>query len=401
MSILENIKMAFSSLLAHKMRSILTMLGIIIGVGSVITVVAIGQGGEAVLKSQFTGDSNTIELFYQPSDEEIEQDSGILFEDAFTSEDIHLIEDLPEVEKVVTTSSESTDISYRQDNADSMVMGINQSYIDVQGMDIDRGRNLMATDFLGEGRVAVVSENVQEELFDDKERDILGKIVYVGGQPVEVVGVMKSEDDLFGLSSSTFYIPINTWQSIFSKTSITEVSIKANNPDELQTAGEKATDMLNKVHETDEAYQVLNMEEIAEGIGKVTNIMTIIISSIAGVSLLVGGIGVMNIMLVSVTERTREIGVRMSLGATRGQIMFQFLIEAIALTMIGGLIGMGLGTGVALLVSYIAGWPPLISWPVIAGGILFSMIIGVVFGLLPSNKVSRLDLIDSLRYECY
>ena len=399
MSILENIKMAFSSLLAHKMRSILTMLGIIIGVGSVITVVAIGQGGEAVLKSQFTGDSNTIELFYQPSDEEIEQDSGILFEDAFTSEDIHLIEDLPEVEKVVTTSSESTDISYRQDNADSMVMGINQSYIDVQGMDIDRGRNLMASDFLGEGRVAVVSENVQEELFDDKEKDILGKIVYVGGQPVEVVGVMNSEDDLFGLSSSTFYIPINTWQSIFSKTSITEVSIKANNPDELQTAGEKATDMLNKVHETDEAYQVLNMEEIAEGIGKVTNIMTIIISSIAGVSLLVGGIGVMNIMLVSVTERTREIGVRMSLGATRGQIMFQFLIEAIALTMIGGLIGMGLGTSVALIVSSIAGWPPLISWPVIVGGILFSMIIGVVFGLLPANKASRLDPIDSLRYE--
>lgn len=399
MSILENIKMAFSSLLAHKMRSILTMLGIIIGVGSVITVVAIGQGGEAVLKSQFTGDSNTIELFYQPSDEEIEQDSGILFEDAFTSEDIHLIEDLPEVEKVVTTSSESADISYRQDNADSMVMGINQSYIDVQEMDIDRGRNLMASDFLGEGRVAVVSENVQEELFDDKEKDILGKIVYVGGQPVEVVGVMNSEDDLFGLSSSTFYIPINTWQSIFSKTSITEVSIKANNPDELQTAGEKATDMLNKVHETDEAYQVLNMEEIAEGIGKVTNIMTIIISSIAGVSLLVGGIGVMNIMLVSVTERTREIGVRMSLGATRGQIMFQFLIEAIALTMIGGLIGMGLGTSVALIVSSIAGWPPLISWPVIVGGILFSMIIGVVFGLLPANKASRLDPIDSLRYE--
>src|SRR5699024_1937098 len=128
---------------AHKMRSILTMLGIIIGGGSVITVVAIGQGGEAVRKSQFTGDSNTIELFYQPCDEEIEQDSSILFEDDCTSEDIHLIEDLPEVEKVLTTSSESADISYRRDNADSMVMGINQSYIDVQGMDIDRGRNLM------------------------------------------------------------------------------------------------------------------------------------------------------------------------------------------------------------------------------------------------------------------
>src|SRR5699024_1348301 len=147
--------------------------------------------GEAVLKSQFTGDSNTIELFYQPSDEEIEQDSGILFEDAFTLEDIHLIEDLPEVEKVVTTSSESADISYRRDNADSMVMGINQSYIDVQGMVIDRGRNLLASDFLGEGRVAVVSDNVQEELFDDQDEDIFGKIVYVCGQPVEVGGVMN------------------------------------------------------------------------------------------------------------------------------------------------------------------------------------------------------------------
>src|SRR5699024_5616523 len=184
-----------------------------------------------------------------------------------------------------------------------------------------------------------------------------------------------------------------------SRASITGGSIKANNPDELQTAGEKATDMLNKVHETDEAYQVLNMEEIAEGIGKVTNMMTIIISSIAGVSLLVGGIGVMNIMLVSVTERTREIGVRMSLGATRGQIMFQFLIEAIALTMIGGLIGMGLGTSVALIVSSTAGRPPLISWPVIVGGVLFSVFIGVVFGLLPANEASGLDTIDSLRYE--
>src|SRR5699024_10176031 len=145
-------------------------------------------------------------------------------------------------------------------------------------------------------------------------------------------------------------------------------------PDELEVAGEKAAKLLNKVHDKDEAYQILNMEEIAEGIGKITRVMTIIISSIAGVSLLVGGIGVMNIMLVSVTERTREIGVQMSLGATRGQILFQFLIEAITLTLIGGLIGMGLGTGVALLVSHFAGWPPLVSIPVIIGGILFSMV---------------------------
>ncbi|MEI3607275.1 ABC transporter permease [Pseudogracilibacillus sp. SE30717A] len=399
MSVLENIKMAFASLRAHKMRSILTMLGIIIGVGSVIAVVAIGQGGEAVLKSQFTGDSNTIELLYMPSDEELEANSSSLFEDAFTQEDIKMIETIPEVEKVVATSTESTTVRYRQESTDGMIMGVNQAYLDVHGLEIAEGRNLLAADFLGGARVAVVSENFQEELFDDEEEKLLGKVIYVGDQPVEIIGVMESEGGLFSFGSNTVYLPMKTWQSVFAKTSITEVSIQAIGTDELQIAGEKAAAMLNQIHDKDDSYQILNMEEIGEAIGKVTRIMTIIISSIAGVSLLVGGIGVMNIMLVSVTERTREIGVRMSLGATRGQILFQFLIEAMTLTLIGGLIGMLLGSGAALTVSHFAGWPPLVSLPVIVGGILFSMLIGIIFGLLPANKASRLDPIESLRYE--
>ncbi|HLR72235.1 MAG TPA: ABC transporter permease [Pseudogracilibacillus sp.] len=399
MSVLENIKMAFASLRAHKMRSILTMLGIIIGVGSVIAVVAIGQGGEAVLKSQFTGESNTIELYYMPSDEEVESNADVLYQDAFTQEDITAIETIPEVEKVVATSSESSQVRYQQENTDGMIMGINQAYLDVQGLEITEGRNLLAADFLSGARVAVVSDNLQEELFDDEDKELLGKVVYIDSYPVEIVGVVESEDGIFSFGSSTVYVPMKTWQSIFSKTSITEVSIQAGGPDEVQTAGEKAALMLNQMHDKEEAYQILNMEEIAEGIGQITRIMTIIISSIAGVSLLVGGIGVMNIMLVSVTERTREIGVRMSLGATRGQILFQFLIEAMTLTLIGGLIGMLLGSGAALLVSHFAGWPPLVSLPVIIGGILFSMLIGIIFGLLPANKASRLDPIEALRYE--
>src|SRR5699024_8186483 len=260
------------------------------------------------------------------------------------------------------------------------IMGINQAYLDVQGLEITEGRNLLAADFLSGARVAVVSDNLQEELFDDEDKELLGKVVYIDSYPVEIVGVVESEDGIFSFGSSTVYVPMKTWQSIFSKTSITEVSIQAGGPDEVQTAGEKAALMLNQMHDKEEAYQILNMEEIAEGIGQITRIMTIIISSIAGVSLLVGGIGVMNIMLVSVTERTREIGVRMSLGATRGQILFQFLIEAMTLTLIGGLIGMLLGSGAALLVSHFAGWPPLVSLPVIIGGILFSMLIGIIFG---------------------
>lgn len=399
MSVLENIKMAFASLRAHKMRSILTMLGIIIGVGSVIAVVAIGQGGEAVLKSQFAGESNTIELFYMPSDEEIESNSSVLFEDAFTQEDIDAIETIPEVEKVVATSSESSIVRYRQEDSEAMIMGINQAYLDVQGLEIAEGRNLMAADFLGGSRVAVVSEKFQDDLFADEDEKLLGKVVYIDAQPVEIIGVIESEGGIFSFASNMVYVPMKTWQSIYAKTSITEVAIKAVGPDDVQIAGEKAAMMLNQMHDKDDAYQILNMEEIAEGIGKITRIMTIIISSIAGVSLLVGGIGVMNIMLVSVTERTREIGVRMSLGATRGQILFQFLIEAMTLTLIGGLVGMLLGTGAALAVSHFAGWPPLVSLPVIIGGILFSMLIGIVFGLLPANKASRLDPIESLRYE--
>lgn len=403
MSVMENIRMAFSSLFAHKMRSILTMLGIIIGVGSVIAVVAIGQGGEAVLKSMFSGEENTIELFYMPSDEEVEANPAVLYEDAFTQADIELVESIPEVEKVVATSTESTNIRYQQEETDSMVTGINQAYLDVQGLAIEHGRNLLAADFLGGSRVAIVSESIKDELLEDGEdleaSELLGMIVYLNNQPTEIVGVLEAEDDFFSFGINSVYVPIKTWQSIFANTSITEVSIKATGPDELQVAGEKAADLLNKVHDKDEAYEILNMEEIAEGIGKITRIMTIIISSIAGVSLLVGGIGVMNIMLVSVTERTREIGVRMSLGATRGQILFQFLIEAMTLTLVGGLVGMILGSGTALLVSHFAGWQPLVSLPVIIGGILFSMLIGIIFGLLPANKASRLDPIEALRYE--
>lgn len=399
MSITENIKMALSSLKAHKLRSMLTMLGIIIGVGSVIAVVAIGQGGEQVLKEQFTGESNTIELFYLPPDEEIEANASSLYEDPFTQDDIKMIETIPEVKRVVATSTESAQVRLRQETTDSMVMGINQAYLDVRGLDIVEGRNLLASDFLGGARVAVVTDGLAEDLFEDENTSLLGHVIYIGTQPVEIVGVVEAETGLFSLGSNTIYVPMKTWQAIFAKTSVTEISLQTESADDLQIAGEKAAKMLNQVHGKEDAYQILNMEEIAEGIGQITRIMTIIISSIAGVSLLVGGIGVMNIMLVSVTERTREIGIRMSLGATRGQILFQFLVEAMTLTLIGGVIGMALGTGAAFAVSHFAGWPPLVSVPVIIGGVLFSMLIGVIFGLLPANKAAKLDPIESLRYE--
>ena len=397
MSIIENIKMALSSLRAHKMRSILTMLGIIIGVGSVIAVVAIGQGGEAMLKSQIVGPGNTIELFYQPTEEELQANPNAWMEAPFKQEDIRALETIPEIKQVVATSSEFDNVRYREDTLDASITGINQAYLDVNGLEAASGRNLLSADFLGGRRVAVVSASFQEELFEGENP--IGQIIYVRSQPVEIVGILQEQSGWFSLGANEVYLPWKTWRTVFGKNEYSQVTLQAETAENLQEAGTKAADLLNQMHGTEEAYQVINMEEIAKGIGQVTRIMTIIIGSIAGVSLLVGGIGVMNIMLVSVTERTREIGVRMSLGATRGQILFQFLVESITLTLIGGSIGIILGGGTATLVSYFAGWPSLVSWPVVLGGLLFSMVIGVIFGILPANKASSLDPIESLRYE--
>jgi len=397
LSVAENMKMALSSLLAHKLRSILTMIGIIIGVGSVITVVAIGQGGEAMLKSQIVGAGNTIELLYMPSDEEMKANPNALMMAPFTQEDLHAVEKIPEVTKVVATSSEYGNVRVREDTLEASITGINQAYLDVNGLKVDTGRNLLAADFLGGRRVAVVSSSFREELFEGE--DPLGKVIFVRSQPVEIVGVLEQPTGLFAFGANEVYLPWNTWRTIYASNELSQVTLQTENAEDLQEAGQKAADLLNRLHNTEEAYQVINMEEIAAGVGQVTRIMTIIISSIAGVSLLVGGIGVMNIMLVSVTERTREIGVRMSLGATRGQILLQFLIEAVTLTLIGGGIGILLGWGTSSIVSHFAGWPALVSWPVIVGGLLFSMIIGVIFGILPANKASKLDPIASLRYE--
>ncbi|PLR69533.1 ABC transporter permease [Bacillus sp. UMB0893] len=397
MSIIENIRMAFSSVLAHKLRSILTMLGIIIGVASVILVVAIGQGGEQMLKSQFTGSSNTIEVFYQPSDEEMQSNPNAYMESTFTQSDIEDLGEIQEVSKVVASSSEFMQARFREDTADVSIYGINQAYIEVNELKIDSGRNLVEGDFIGGRRVGIISQATQEELF--KETDPLGEVVWVNGQPFEIIGVLEKPTGLFSFGSMEIYLPSNTYRASFGKTDFNQVTLQAKSAEDLQEAGKKATTMLNQKHDKDEAYQVFNMEEISEGIGQVTRIMTLIIGSIAGISLFVGGIGVMNIMLVSVTERTCEIGIRKALGATKRQILTQFLIESITLTLIGGIIGILLGAGGASLVSLFAGWPSLISWQVVLGGLAFSMIIGVIFGMLPANKAARLDPIESLRYE--
>lgn len=397
MNMMENLRMALGSLKAHKMRSILTMIGIIIGVGAVIIVVAIGQGGEAMLKTQLTGPGNTIELFYQPSDEEIQANPNIFNEAPFEQEDIRALEKIPEIKQVVASSSQLSKATFAQETVDASTTGVSAAFFEMNDIKTEKGRSFTSADFLGGRRVGIVSYSMQEELFGGESP--IGKVIRIGVQPIEIVGVLEKPSGLFAFGAMQVYVPAKTWQIIYGKSDFNQVTLQAASADELQIAGKKASDLLNKMHDTEDSYMVINMEEMAEGIGKITKVMTLIIGSIAGISLFVGGIGVMNIMLVSVTERTREIGIRKALGATRSQIMTQFLIESVTLTLIGGVLGILLGWGSASLISYFAGWPSLVSWQVVTGAMLFSMIIGVVFGLLPANKASRLDPIESLRYE--
>ncbi|MBO0960959.1 ABC transporter permease [Neobacillus sp. MM2021_6] len=399
MSLMESMKIAISSILAHKLRSALTMLGIIIGVGSIITVVAIGQGGEAALKSQFAGSgNNTIEITFTPENVDF---STLSFseEPTFTQENLLQLRDIPEISHVITTNDTMETLTENDKNIGTQIYGITNDYFAVNSLKVTKGRKLNEVDFSQSNNVMMINEKAAKDFFEN--RKAVGKILEIKGQPFQIIGVYKSSDGFLGLGMPEMLIPLSIWPALYGTDDIQSVTLQAKDISALEMAGKKAVNLLNdtKSPDLEGKYEVFNLEEIQKGISQVTNIMTMIISGIAGISLLVGGIGVMNIMLVSVTERTREIGIRKALGATRGKILLQFLIEAMMLTLLGGIIGIGLGVGGAYLVSTFAKWPPLVSGKVVIGGVLFSMTLGIIFGLMPANKAAKLDPIDALRYE--
>ena len=400
MNFLESIRLAFEGVIVNKMRSFLTMLGIIIGVAAVIAVVAIGQGGKASILGEVEKSGKNL---FQIMVDNGERGMEMTLDDklSITPDDINALKrQAPAVKTVIQTYSSSGKASYNKKSKNVQLSGTTKDSLTSQNTELIKGKFFTDSDNLAKRSVAVIDENLANDLF--KKNNPLGKRIRVEKDYYTVVGVSKVPTTSFDFirMPSTVYIPAGKWLKLNSSfKGQPYMIVQAVSKEKMDAAISQTTKVLNNRHRTKDKYKAQTLEQIMSQINKITGVMTLIIGSIAGISLFVGGIGVMNIMLVSVTERTREIGIRKALGAQRKDILSQFLIEALVLCLIGGLIGTGIGIGGAFIISKFAKWPPLVNFSTVLLAVGFSLAIGVFFGLYPANKAAKMDPIEALRYE--
>ena len=408
MNIFESISSAISSVFSNKLRTFLTMIGIIIGISSVIMITSIGNGVQTMLNEEFGKlGSNLISVYLRGWD-------NVKDNDKLTLEDVELLQENENLDYVAPLIFTSAEVKMKnQSILMASVMGTTVEYKKSGKFDIDSGRFLNKTDVSGENNVAVIDEWMAKAIFGYS--DVVGKsFTATFGEKdvvVTIVGILKTEDsEMIGMyGKGTMYMPVTAVANIRENEDDEEVidNIYAgvSDTDKITKTTEEIIKLLSVKHNNDNMYGVESYMEQVKMITKTLSGVTAFIGFVAAISLLVGGIGVMNIMLVTVTERTREIGIRKSLGATDGNIKTQFLIEAMILSVIGGIIGVIFGylggLGISVIVSKLAEmeFTAVLSVPVVIGTVLISSMIGIVFGVYPASKAAKLDPIEALRYE--
>lgn len=405
MNIFRTIKIALKALGRNKMRSFLTALGIIIGVGAVIAMVSIGQGARAEVEKRFS-EMGTNLLFVRPGSRSFRGRHGgsSSYENLTVTDAEAILENCDAVNYISPNVNTRAQIIYQNKNWNTSIYGTGHDYPIIRNWKIEEGEFFREQHVRSAQKVCVLGSEVNQNLFEGANP--LGQIVRMNKIPFRVIGTMESKGESGGWFNrdDVIFIPYTTAQMrLLGIDHIQSVDVSAISMARSAEAMAQIEELLRIRHKiapgAEDDFNVRNMADIAEGASEATQILTILLGGIASISLLVGGIGIMNIMLVSVTERIREIGIRMSMGAREKDILYQFLTEAIVLSTLGGLLGITLGVGSSQLISRFAGMTTMVSFGSIALAFIFAASVGIFFGFYPAWKASKLDPIDALRYE--
>ncbi|MBP6864540.1 MAG: ABC transporter permease [Candidatus Didemnitutus sp.] len=402
MRLLSTILVALRALRRNALRSILTALGIIIGVGAVIAMVSIGNGAKSQVEASIASLGQNIVSVFPGTSTSGGMRGGWGSASSLTVDDVMAIRD--EIAGVVSVSPEirdRTQILANGLNWNSQISGVDTNILDIRMWTIAEGAMFSDGDVRSGAKVCVIGNTVAQQLF--AETDPIGQTLRLRNVPFKVVGVLGAKGfNYFGQDQDdVVFIPYSAHlRHIARRQFINSILIQAVSPEQMPRIQQDVTDLLQQRRSGREPdFTVRNQLELAEAATATTKTMTVLLGAIAGVSLIVGGIGIMNIMLVSVTERTREIGIRLAVGAHGRDVLLQFLTEAIILSLMGGTLGILLGVGSSQLISKLNNWPVLVSTPAVVGAFVFSAVIGIFFGFYPARKAAALDPIEALRYE--
>lgn len=415
----ENISLAFQGIWSHKMRSFLTMLGIIIGIASIISIVSTIKGTNEQIKKNLIGSgTNTVQIQLYQGDYQYEMlynglPDGIPVRDETTMEKIKSVKNVEDAAFYTSRSDYNNSVYYGNNGiSGSQVFGVDNSYFTTNGLVLKSGRTFVDSDFTDFHAAAIIDADTADSLFDGENP--IGKTIEISSIPFTVVGivdedskfepVINSIDEYYtyysNSSASRIFVPSSMWPALYSFDEPQNVAIRVSNTEAMTDAGKAVAEIMNtNVTNSEIKYQAQDLLKQAQDLQDLSSSTNSQLIWIASISLLVGGIGVMNIMLVSVTERTREIGLKKAIGAKKSRILWQFLTEAAVLTSLGGIVGVGAGIGLAAIISRVTSAPVAISVPSIIIAVVFSMVIGIIFGLLPSFKAANLNPIDALRHE--